>query len=719
MKWFVLALMAPAAFGAISNLQVRGVTSTQASLSYTAPDSSACIVEVSESPSYRPLVHDVDTVLFAGSNLDSRLESITSGRERVFVAGKRRAEKGVDGKWYSRALQAFTNHYYRITCGESQASGTFATANIALGNTYNDALPADPAVSSRPYYSSVGSYAWPEFVNWNNQDPAARPESIIDPQTGLLLKRLALPQDQPITYLPGGGDHTFTAIVDPDSAWKVPAVTWSAGNGTLVSIVVGSGSATVNTSTPHQIAAGSMVTVAGLSGSASAGNGVYPVTGVSSPTAFQIPQNSLPANATLAGGALAVTATAVNADDGTAATFKGAQSDFLLLRDDALWIATGTNLTDLTLPTDWVTLSVKGWCSGTCGGEDAKVQACLTIIGVTCWPTNGTAKYQDAALATSSNGTFVTLGTKVPVLDAWTPAGFAPLIRADISKRSGLVNVAVNGVATWQKGGYPDTYFNANWTHGSRITIAGSECTIASVQGLTRLTIDASSCTTPLTLPLTGANFTGSNFGFLLRKKTASTDTINLQYAKYTTGTSQFMDFNATGSAKLCSDTLTQNTVTGGLGYHCVIPSGWPLLYWVDRKTGDASYLGMFSRSGVSGPDGFSGGGCDGANTFLGTTPTAPESFYCTGTDNESPGKTILVACTLTTTNQPGNQSVACSNITPGTRGKDLLTLIAQFTANDTPSFDSSKFGCYVAGRQGNKLVIGCGEVCKTRWDGR
>src|SRR4051812_9516228 len=105
MKLPVLVLMTSTAFGAISNVQVRGVTSTQASLSYTAPDLNACSVEVSESPTYRPLVHDVDPALFGGSNLDTRPEGIVSGPERVFVAGKRRAEKGVDARWYSRALQ--------------------------------------------------------------------------------------------------------------------------------------------------------------------------------------------------------------------------------------------------------------------------------------------------------------------------------------------------------------------------------------------------------------------------------------------------------------------------------------------------------------------------------------------------------------------------------------------------------------------------------------
>ena len=148
----VLLLAAPAMFGAVGNVAVRGITSTQAILTYSAPDTNVCSVEVSESPTYRPLIHDVDPALFAGANLDSRAEGTSSGRERVFVAGKRRAEKGLNGHWYSRALQTVTAHYYRIVCGGSTATGTFETANIALGNTYNEALPPDPA----PDGESVG-----------------------------------------------------------------------------------------------------------------------------------------------------------------------------------------------------------------------------------------------------------------------------------------------------------------------------------------------------------------------------------------------------------------------------------------------------------------------------------------------------------------------------------------------------------------------------------
>src|SRR5690349_6353528 len=121
-------LFAWPAMAAITNVAVTGVTNTQASISYTAPDANACGVEVSESATYSPLVYDVDPTLFPGANLDSRPGSIAVGRSRTFVVGARLAATAADGSGpYSRALQTATVHYFRITCGTDQTTKTFRT----------------------------------------------------------------------------------------------------------------------------------------------------------------------------------------------------------------------------------------------------------------------------------------------------------------------------------------------------------------------------------------------------------------------------------------------------------------------------------------------------------------------------------------------------------------------------------------------------------------
>ncbi len=173
-------------------VRVVGTTNTQAVLSYTAPDANACVIKVSENSSLSPLVHDVDPTLFPGTNLDSRTGTVISGTSRIVVAGKRVTEKGADGRFYSRALQTYTTHYYQLTCGSSVATGTFQTANIALGNTYADVPQVD---------SATGQAIVPTF-------PDDRTTPVIDPQTGALVKRLWLPQDtsfHAIPYLNSGG----------------------------------------------------------------------------------------------------------------------------------------------------------------------------------------------------------------------------------------------------------------------------------------------------------------------------------------------------------------------------------------------------------------------------------------------------------------------------------------------------------------------------------
>lgn len=165
---------------AITNVRISGVTATQVIIRFTAPDLTACSVEVSEESDYTPLVHDVNGTHFSGANLDSREPLLNQGRERQMVIGKRTIDRAGSGVAYSRALQAYTLHYYRVTCGADTATGTFTTASIPFGDTHGDANIPDP---DNPGLPMVITPQWERNSTW------------IDPHTGALIKRVHQPQD--------------------------------------------------------------------------------------------------------------------------------------------------------------------------------------------------------------------------------------------------------------------------------------------------------------------------------------------------------------------------------------------------------------------------------------------------------------------------------------------------------------------------------------------
>jgi len=197
--------------GAFTN-QVIGTTATQAILTYTAPDANSCSITVKDDQGQ--LVKDVDPAIFTTANLDTRNSALSLGTSRIFIIGKRVAEKGIDGKFYSRALQANTTHTYIITCGNKVASGSFTTSNIPIGNNYHDPLPAD--------LNNPGSYAYPTFTGDRNQQ-------VIDPQTGLLIRPMTVASDNANL---GFGAAGFT---DMCSADLVPDVNSNLGYHCLIS----------------------------------------------------------------------------------------------------------------------------------------------------------------------------------------------------------------------------------------------------------------------------------------------------------------------------------------------------------------------------------------------------------------------------------------------------------------------------------------------------
>lgn len=226
----ILFLFASTAYSAVTDVNVQGTTSTQAIISYTAPTTAACTVEVSRAPGYTPLVEDVNGTFYPGADSDNRPGNIYQGRSRIVVIGNRGAAaiaEAADGHKRSRALRADTEHYFRITCGGDTATGTFRTGNIPVGDTRGEAL----AVSSTNLWEYDGVTA----------NAAVLPE-FADPFTGALTKRptaLAGYGYLASTATNGNGDCNKTLAGVKGSCLFVDSSGegWSATTGTLIDAV--------------------------------------------------------------------------------------------------------------------------------------------------------------------------------------------------------------------------------------------------------------------------------------------------------------------------------------------------------------------------------------------------------------------------------------------------------------------------------------------------
>lgn len=212
-------------------VRVVGPTNTQAVLAYNSPDDAACTLELSESASYTPLVHDVDTGYYTGANADSRAGNITIGRSRVFVLGKRSIELATTGtyvgKYFSRALQSNTKHYYRLTCTAGNVTGSFYTLALPNGNTYGEPFQGDLA--------NPGAAPYPYL------DPSVRNSSYIDPQTGLKHVAFTFGSDYFETYgsFPATNQPYSDAVDMNGATWASPTNAY--GTGTATTSTTGTG----------------------------------------------------------------------------------------------------------------------------------------------------------------------------------------------------------------------------------------------------------------------------------------------------------------------------------------------------------------------------------------------------------------------------------------------------------------------------------------------
>jgi hypothetical protein len=229
MELRVLLVVLPAcALAQVSNVSTSGFSAQQYVLNYTtgAPGSS-CTVDAFTDSIMSQEVNDTNTAVYANANVDtSRFPENAGLANRHFIIGTRKAVRSAATQyWTSLSLQAETQYWYRVTCG-TDYTGTFITTTVPGGTgAYNENLPADPNAPNYTYFNPGGWYAYPEFTNWTNDGGAGRQaanlETIIDPQSGILLKKFTQPGEAP----QGGGNGLFYFFPSP-----AVGANWSTAN---------------------------------------------------------------------------------------------------------------------------------------------------------------------------------------------------------------------------------------------------------------------------------------------------------------------------------------------------------------------------------------------------------------------------------------------------------------------------------------------------------
>ena len=177
-EWMLLLLLPVWGVAQVQNVQMQGATATQAVISFDVPDPANCLVLVSTDPAFATSVNDTNTTLFPGSQNCNRASSSVVGGRVTFVIGARTSRAGIDGAFYSLALEANRIHYYRVTSQGQDiftcdpAQNCIKTAIPPFGNTFPEPPPFNAAA---PY-----NYAWPTI-----RPGLDRNKPFVDPITGI------------------------------------------------------------------------------------------------------------------------------------------------------------------------------------------------------------------------------------------------------------------------------------------------------------------------------------------------------------------------------------------------------------------------------------------------------------------------------------------------------------------------------------------------------
>jgi len=724
MRTTILLLMASLDLAAsITNVRVTGTIPTQALLSYTAPDASACALEVYDmtgmkggglsvtaATSATPieittqydhylttgdrvyisgvggntnangywtvtvtgtrtfqldgstgggaftsggtvgiLVHDLNTRLFAGADLDTRAGNVAGARDRVFVIGKRAAEKASDNRWYSRALQVDTDHRYRLRCGTDVAEGNFRTANIALGSPIYDVWPANA--------DAPGGMAWPT-IDWGSARTPG-PNTLSNSGTTVTSAAHGLAAGDLVQLTSGpqlGQVKRVTAVSNSNQFTINSAFSADQANQSWVKL-----DPTKTASAQTIIDPQSGVLLRRMSGL----RAFPPVVKAAREAwgGWTDPGN-------------------VIADDGAAASYTGTGAGtqpWMTVTSSYVTPGYGEGWLDLGSSdgaynqVGYVEVLLKG--SASAAGADGSVDVCLSKNGVDCFTRVVT---QD--LSQCASGCLI--GSTEPVLKFWEPAddpAKTALPRKDLFGRTGT---ATWTAATKKLAITPSEQgFNLNWKPGSRITVDGVSRVIASVDGLYQLTLEDGPAADG------SYSYSASNFSVLIRKTTPSADRVNVQYVSFYVGTETGAGVLYTGDDR-CSPVKATQTYNGTSrdGYVCESNHGDTLrMHWIDPVTGDAVFLARTMLP--SGADkGKSWGPVVGCATMQ-ANATDPRKLYCSAPLRE--GGTGLVEATYNGTmlDQPiESPSTQFTQRLVDADGKSITELMSDFLAANDPA---------------------------------
>lgn len=297
----------------------------------------------------------------------------------------------------------------------------------------------------------------------------------------------------------------------------------------------------------------------------------------------------------------------------------------------------------------------------------------------------------------------------------WHSATQRRLTNMDVQSKKSLLNASGTAL-TWQ----PDTtfgssgpglsFFDVSWPAGTKIRIgggsspcqSGTEYTIASVENNRAATIVEDAGT------LTNQQWCVAPFGIMVRKKSTSTDQVDVDYITFTQRETRVPNENDSGSAKRCSETPISDA-DGNVGYICFSQGAsgtTKIIHWVSKDNAESRFImgHLVNLPGITGE--FSGGNCNEVeNTF---SSSAPDTFYCMMSKTGGGGQVIaaykiwwdgsgawkgtsassspLTTCTTTTPISP-NPCLQPINLSGTTYS------VADLLADRNPEFDALKFG--------------------------